>query len=48
VIFNIRGYFGGAKLAVGMEVKPETWHTVILLVPGCVLLKVKAGPFDPN
>lgn len=35
-------------LAVGAEVPANTWHTVIALVPGCVLLEVKAGPFDPN
>ena len=35
-------------LAVGAEVSANTWHTVIALEPGCVLLEVKAGPFDPN
>lgn len=34
--------------AVGAEVPANTWHTVIALEPGCVLLEVKAGPFDPN
>lgn len=38
----------GKSLAVGAEVPANTWHTVIALVPGCVLLEVKAGPFDPN
>lgn len=38
----------GEGLAVGAEVSANTWHTVIALVPGCVLLEVKAGPFDPN
>ena len=37
----------GADLAVGVEVTPDTWHTVLALVPGSVLLEVKAGPFDP-
>jgi cupin fold WbuC family metalloprotein len=36
------------KLAVGIEVPPNTWHTVIALEPGCILLEVKAGPFDPK
>ncbi len=36
------------SLAVGAEVTANTWHTVIALEPGCVLLEVKAGPFDPN
>jgi cupin fold WbuC family metalloprotein len=35
-------------LAVGAEVPANIWHTVIALEPGCVLLEVKAGPFDPN
>jgi cupin fold WbuC family metalloprotein len=34
--------------AVGAEVPANTWHTVIALQPGCVLLEVKAGPFDPH
>lgn len=35
-------------VAVGAEVPTDTWHTVIALEPGSVLLEVKAGPFDPN
>ena len=38
----------GEGLAVGAEVPANMWHTVIALEPGCVLLEVKAGPFDPN
>jgi len=38
----------GDQLAVGAEVPSSTWHTVIALEPGCVLLEVKAGPFDPT
>lgn len=38
----------GESLNVGAEVPANTWHTVIALEPGCVLLEVKAGPFDPN
>ncbi|WP_090139135.1 WbuC family cupin fold metalloprotein [Limnohabitans sp. DM1] len=37
----------GPDLAVGVELAPQTWHTVVALVPGSVLLEVKAGPFDP-
>ncbi len=37
----------GPDLAVGVELSPQTWHTVVALVPGSVLLEVKAGPFDP-
>jgi cupin fold WbuC family metalloprotein len=38
----------GAKFAVGVELSPDTWHTVLALVPGCILLEVKAGPFNPS
>jgi cupin fold WbuC family metalloprotein len=38
----------GRNMAVGAEVASNTWHTVVALEPGCVLLEVKAGPFDPN
>jgi len=38
----------GEGFAVGTEVPANTWHTVIALESGCVLLEVKAGPFDPN
>lgn len=34
--------------AVGVEVPGNTWHTVIALKPGSVLLEVKAGPFNPS
>ena len=38
----------GDGLAIGADVPANTWHTVIALESGCVLLEVKAGPFDPN
>ena len=38
----------GSKLAAGVEVPANTWHTVVALKPGCVLLEVKAGPFDSS
>ena len=38
----------GLDLAAGAEVPASTWHTVLALEPGSVLLEVKAGPFDPN
>jgi cupin fold WbuC family metalloprotein len=44
--------FGSEKykesLAVGVEVSSSTWHTVVSLVTGSILLEVKAGPFDPH
>jgi cupin fold WbuC family metalloprotein len=33
---------GAGRLAAGVELEPEDWHTVIALVPGSVLLEVKA------
>ncbi len=58
VIFDEQGIvidivrFGVGKvsegLSVGAEVQCDTWHTVIALEPGCVLLEVKSGPFDPK
>lgn len=36
----------GSNMAVGVEVPPGTWHTVLALKPGAILLEVKAGPFD--
>jgi hypothetical protein len=41
-------YRHGEDVAIGAEVPGNTWHTVIALDSGCVLLEVKAGPFDPN
>jgi cupin fold WbuC family metalloprotein len=38
----------GSDFAAGAEVAFGTWHTVVALEPGSVLLEVKAGPFDPN
>jgi len=47
-IFRFGSEKYGACLAVGAEVSAFQWHTVIALQPGCVLLEVKAGPFDPS
>lgn len=35
----------GDKMAVGVELSPDTWHTVVALQPGCLILEIKAGPF---
>ena len=45
-IFGTERY--GMALAIGLEINPETWHTVVALEPGSMLLEVKAGPFDPD
>ena len=31
-----------------VELSPATWHTVLALQSGSILLEVKAGPFDSN
>lgn len=36
------------RVAAGVEIPPNRWHTVIALQPGSILLEVKAGPFDPK
>lgn len=38
----------GVNSVVGVEVPANTWHTVVAFEPSCVLLEVKAGPFDPD
>lgn len=38
----------GARLAVGVEIPPATWHTVVALDDDAILFEVKAGPFDPQ
>lgn len=35
-------------VAVGVEVPAHTWHTVVSLESGSILLEIKAGPFDPK
>jgi cupin fold WbuC family metalloprotein len=35
-------------MSFGLEIQPAAWHTVIALVPGSVLLEIKAGPFRPD
>lgn len=47
-VVRFGGNRNGAGPTVGAEVPANTWHTVIALESGCVLLEVKAGPFDPN
>lgn len=42
------GSHGSGRSAVGVELGPDDWHTVIALEPGSVLLEVKAGPFSES
>lgn len=46
VLFGSERY-GGGKLDIGVEISPETWHSVIALEAGSVLFETKAGPYDP-
>ena len=44
--FGSREY--SSDIGVGVEVASSTWHTVVALTSGSVLLEVKPGPFNPN
>lgn len=44
--FQFAPYDGVSASVVVAEIPANTWHTVLALEPGCVLLEVKAGPFD--
>ncbi|WP_421860224.1 WbuC family cupin fold metalloprotein [Marinobacter salarius] len=47
--FGTEKYFGeNTVVSLGVELKAGTWHTVLALEPGSVLLELKAGPFDPD
>lgn len=46
--FGTEEYGKEDDLSVGVELPPGTWHTIIALAPGSVLLELKAGPFDPS
>jgi cupin fold WbuC family metalloprotein len=37
-----------ATVPVGGDLPPGTWHTIIALVAGSILLELKVGPFNPN
>lgn len=56
VIFDSLGkiseieFIGNQKVknvSVGLELSPETWHTVLAMEENSVLFEVKEGPFDP-
>lgn len=42
------GTAGGEVANIAVELVPGCWNTVVSLMPGSVLLEVKAGPFDPG
>lgn len=45
-IFGTERY--GTDISIGLEISPESWHTVVALEPGSMLFEVKAGPFHPD
>lgn len=38
----------GAESCPVAELSSEVWHTIIAIEKDCVLLEIKAGPFDPD
>ena len=46
--FGTEKHGGEAGMAVGVELAPGAWHTVLALTEGAVLLELKAGPFIPT
>lgn len=43
--FGTEKHAGVDGMAVGVELAPGAWHTVLALTQGAVLLELKAGPF---
>ncbi|RDB41809.1 cupin fold metalloprotein, WbuC family [Halomonas sp. DQ26W] len=47
--FGTELYFGDeSQVSLGVDLSAGTWHTVVALRPGAVLLEIKAGPFNPD
>jgi len=46
--FGTEKYSQNENLAVGVEVSPKVWHTIIALDSHSILLEVKSGPFIEN
>lgn len=44
--FGTEKYGEDEGLSVGVDLPPGAWHTIVPLVPGDVLLELKAGPFN--
>lgn len=47
-LFGAGNHVNEPGVAVGVEVQPGQWHTVISLESGSILLEMKGGPFDPE
>lgn len=48
VRFGSEKYEQSGECSVGIELPAGTWHSLVALVPGSVLMEVKAGPFNPQ
>ena len=48
VRFGSEKYQGHGDWSAGIELPAGTWHSLVALVPGSVLMEVKAGPFNPQ
>ncbi|MBM3117381.1 WbuC family cupin fold metalloprotein [Jeongeupia naejangsanensis] len=48
VKFGSEKFAASLDVGVGVNISPDTWHTVVALVDGSVLLELKAGPFNPD
>tara|TARA_R110002167_G_scaffold3623_4_gene17670 strand:+ start:34486 stop:34977 length:492 start_codon:yes stop_codon:yes gene_type:complete len=46
--FGSERFSDDGALAVGVDVTPRIWHTIIALAPGSILLELKAGPYKPD
>jgi len=47
-LFGIGSSSGSLNIVAGVEIPPDTWHTVLSLASGSILLEIKAGPFNPD
>ena len=48
VRFGSEKYADNGDCSTGVELPAGTWHSLVALVPGSVLMEVKAGPFNPQ
>ena len=46
--FGTERYNESGPIAVGVDIAPGIWHTIIALEPGSILLELKEGPFNPD
>lgn len=47
-LFGAGRHAGEKGVAIGVEVQPGQWHTVVSLEEKSVLLEIKGGPFNPE